>query len=223
MSDLSPVRAGESLLLGSGQQLQLVDVDEVGLPAAAYASTEQRGRFTGERLFSSNPALYGAITKLLSRGHTYREIAEVCSVSVNTVCGVAYREVRSVETLRERIGRLGLDVAQLSMECIRELLTDPDWRRAATAKDLAIIHGIAFTNAQLALGGATARLETTDVSRPGHDDYLRYLQNVTPTGLAGGIAEQKGLPGSPGGPALDVAAAPIPPAADQGKPGPVES
>jgi len=212
VSDASPVRANsDSMLLGNGTQLQLVDVDEAGLPAKAYEDFEARGRFTGERLFFRNPQLYSAIAKLLARGLTYREIADVAGVSVNTVCGVAFREGVPIETLRQRIGRLGLDVAHLTMECIRELLADPDWRRTASAKDLAIIHGIAFTNAQLALGGATARIETTDTTPPGHDDYLAYLRNVTPapTGLAAGNPGQKEPPsGAPGGPALDVPAEP---------------
>lgn len=213
MSDASPVRAG-SMLLGNGTQLQLVEVDEAGLPAAAYNDFEARGRFTGERLFLRNPQLYSAIVKLLARGLTYREIADTCSVSVNTVCGVCFREGVSIETLRERIGRLGLDVAHLTMECIRDLLADPEWRRSVTAKDLSIIHGIAFTNAQLALGGATARLgfEKADTTPPGHDDYLAFVKNITPapTGLAAGNSPpNSAAAGAPGGPALDV------PASDQ--------
>lgn len=207
MSDASPVRAGTSMMLGNGHQLQLVDVDEAGLPAAAYADFEARGRFTGERLFFRNRQVYDAIVKLLARGLTYREIADVCGVSVNTVCGVCFREGVSIETLRSRIGRIGLDVAHLTMECIRDLLADPAWKLTASAKDLAIIHGIAFQNAQLALGGATARIETTDTTPPGHDDYLAYVRDVTPapTGLAAGNPGQKTLPaGAPGGPAINV-------------------
>lgn len=215
MSDASPVRAGDSMLLGNGTQLRLLDVDEAGLPAQAYADLEARGRFTGERLFLRNPQLYTAIVKLLGRGLTYREIAETCSVSVNTVCGVCFREGVPIETLRQRIGRLGLDVAHLTMECIRDLLADPTWKLSASAKDLAIIHGIAFQNAQLALGGATARIETTDMAPPGHDDYLAAIRNVTPpqTGFGPGIPGQKELPaGAPGGPALEVPEDPEKPA-----------
>lgn len=210
MSDASLVRSGTSLVLGNGSQLQLIDVDEAGLPASAYSSTEQRGRFTGERLFFANAQLYSAITKLLARGLGYREIAEICSVSVNTVCGVAYREGVPIETLRERIGRLGLDVAQLTLETIRDLLADPDARKKMTAKDLAIIHGITFSNAQLALGGATARIEKADLGKPGHDEYLRFiggLVNVTPAPIglgAGNPGPKEGDAGTPGGPAIDI-------------------
>lgn len=179
MNDASPVRAGETLLTGRGTQLALVETDDVGLPGEAYARLEERGRFTGERLFSGNPKLYGAIVKLLARGLPYREIADVCEVSVNTVCGVAFRERVPIETLRERIGRLGLDVSQLTLEGMRDLLADPVARAKLTLKDLAVAHGIATSNAQLLLGGATARLETPTMRPPSHGDYLEFIRNVT--------------------------------------------
>jgi hypothetical protein len=195
MSDASPVRAGDTLILGNGAQLHLINPDEVGLPASAYASEEQRGRFTGERLFSTNPKLYNAIVALIGRGLGYREIGEVCSVSTNTVCGVAWRERIPVETIRERIGRIGLDVAQLSLEAIRDILADPEARKKIPAKDLAIIHGISTTNAQLMLGGATSRHEELPICRPSHDDYFHYLdrlKNVTPaTGSAAAAARAR--------------------------------
>ena len=188
---------GESLILGNGTQLDLMPGDELdlaGLPAEAYADAEARGRFTGERLFLQNPKLYGAVAKLLARGETYREIADLCQVSTQTVTGVAYREAIPVETLRERLGRIGFDVARLSMEAMLELLSDPIARMKISAKDLSVIYGIAVSNSQLLLGGATARIESRDVMEPGHADYLRMLAdaqaaarrgeiNVTPTGL----------------------------------------
>lgn len=187
MSDAQSVPAGESLILGSGRQLALLDVDDVGLPPSAYTRSEDRGRWTGDRLFFAQPQIYGAIAKLLARGLPYREIGEILEVSVNTVCGVAYREGTPIETLRQRIGRLGLDVSQLTLEAIRDLLADPVSRLKMTAKDLAIVHGIATTNAQLLLGGATARIESAPTAVPDHEAYIQYLKNVTPsaTGLRG--------------------------------------
>lgn len=203
----------DSLILGNGTQLQLIgDLEELGLPPEAYAEREAAGRFTGERLFFTNPKLYRAIVALISRGLPYREIADICQISVNTACGVAAREGIPVETLRERIGRLGLDVASLTIEAIRDLLSDPEARAKMGIKDLAIAHGIAVSNAQLLLGAATARVEVGAQSAPGHDDYLRMLadaqreatakreRNVTPlpaedaqpTGLPAGNPEQKG-------------------------------
>jgi hypothetical protein len=180
----------ESLILGSGAQLALLDVDQAGLPAAAYELGEQAARFTAERIFSTNPRLYRAIAALLARSLPYREISEICGVSVNTVCAVSLREGVPIETIRERIGRLAMDVAMLTMEAIRDLLADPDWRKVASARDLAIIHGIAFQNAQLALGGATSRMELGAAApAPSHDDYLRYVRNVT--GSSGEIPAQK--------------------------------
>lgn len=209
MSDASVVRAGETLLTGRGAQLSLLgEVDEAGLPAAAYTRIEERGRFTGERLFSSNPKLYGAIAKLLARGQMgYREIADVCEVSVNTVCGVAFREGLPIETIRERLGRVGLDVARLTLEAMLELLSDPESRKKIPAKDLAVMHGIAVSNAQLLLGGATARIESSQPASPGHADYLAFLRNVTPTGLsAGNPGANSGAPGAPDGPAMTLPA-----------------
>lgn len=216
-----------SLILGSGEQLNLMpgeELDLAGLPPSAYADAEARGRFTGERLFLSNPKLYHAITKLLARGETYREIADLCQVSTQTITGVSLREAIPVETLRERLGRVGLDVARLSLEAMLEMLHDPVLRAKLTLKDLAVAHGIAFQNSQLALGGATARVETRDITEPGHDDYLRMLAdaqrslrepiNVTPAPMGlqaekpaakGGEAGTLGAPGS-AGVGLDLAA-----------------
>lgn len=196
MNEAAKVPSGESLLLGSGAQLDLVATDDFGLPPAAYTRLEDRGRWTGDRLFFANPQVYGAIAKLLARGMPYREIADILQVSVNTVCGVAYREAIPIETLRDRIGRLGLDVAQLTLETIRDLLADPVSRLKISAKDLAIIHGIATTNAQLLLGGATARIDMSPPAVPDHEAYLQFLKNVTPlpTGLGGGNLGPKERP-----------------------------
>lgn len=199
-------KATESLLLGNGAQLEMLDVDAAGVPAAAYEFNEQFGRFTAERIFCVNARLYHAIASLLARGLPYREISEICGVSVNSVCAISLREGTPIETLRERIGRIGLDVAFLTMEAIRDLLADPEWRRVASIKDLAIVHGIATTNAQLLLGGATQRIESND-GTPGHDDYLRFVKTVlevSATGLNGENPPQKG---APNGAAIDVQSA----------------
>lgn len=217
-----------SLILGNGEQLTLMPtevLDEAGLPPAAYADAESRGRFTGERLFLSNPKLYQAIARLLARGETYREIADICQVSTQTVTGVAYRERVPVETLRERIARVGLDVSRLSLEAMLEILSDPIARAKISIKDLAVVHGIATSNAQLLNGGATSRVDVVPITAPGHDDYLRMLAatqeeaqrrgepiNVTPapeTGFGAGKPDAKGgdaaaLPASSGGLDLDA-------------------
>lgn len=209
--DLSQIRAGESLVLGNGQQLSLAgELDDAGLPAQAYERLEETGRYTGERIFSSNPKLYHAIVKLLGRAMPYREIADVCSVSVNTVCGVAFREQIPVETIRERIGRTGLDVASLSLELIKDMLSDPVISRTLSLKDLSVAFGIATSNAQLLLGGATARVENTQATVPDHDAYLAFIRNVTPvlTGLrAGNPAPNAAAPSALSGPVVDVSPA----------------
>ena len=220
MSSAASVPAGDSLLLGSGRQLALLETDDFGLPPAAYTREEDRGRWTGDRLFLANPQVYGAIARLLARGMTYREIADILQVSVNTVCGVVYREQIPIETLRERIGRLGLDVAQLSLESIRELLADPEARRKISAKDLAIIHGIAATNAQLFTGGPTARIEAQQPVQLTHDAYLDAIKNVTvpnvikeltaPTSSGGETAPANGALSAPGVIEIDPAQPPSP-------------
>ena len=182
MSELARSDERDSLILGNGVELELNlgTVDAAGLPPVAYERAEEFGSFTGERIFSGNPKLYRAIVALLARGVPYREISEICSVSVNTVCAVCQREGTPIETIRERIGRLGLDVAALTVEAMRDMLADPVQRAKLSLKDLAVAHGIAFTNAQLALGGVTARLDYGDKTpAPGHDDYLAYIRNVT--------------------------------------------
>lgn len=185
----------ESLILGNGTQMALLDVDAAGVPAAAYEYNETFGRFTAERIFSQNNRLYMAIVNLLARGLPYREISEICGVSVNSVCAICLREGTPIETLRERIGRLGLDVALLTMESIRDMLADPAWRAEASMKDLAIVHGIATTNAQLLLGGATQHIVTSDAT-PGHDDYLRFVKRVIDVSATGSRAENLGQKGA---------------------------
>lgn len=215
MSDgnLSQVRSGETLVLGNGQQLSLdAQLDDAGLPPEAYARMEESGRYTGERIFSGNPRLYHAIVKLLGRALPYREIADICSVSVNTVCGVAFREQIPIETIRERIGKLGLDIAQLSLEAMKDLLTDPVARQALTLKELAVAFGVATQNSQLLLGGATARIETTQPAVPDHDAYLAFIKNVTPvlTGLRAGNPPANAAPAALPEPVVDVTATPEP-------------
>lgn len=193
------LEAPESLVLGNGEQLALLEVDDTGLPPEAYAMAEEAGRFTGDRIFSTNPRLYRAIVALLGRSVPYREISEICGVSVNTVCGVCQREGIPIETIRERIGRLAMDVAALTVEAMRDILADPEQRRRLTLKDLAIAHGIATQNGQLLLGGATARMETAEAT-PTHKEYLDIIATVTPlpTGLSGEKAAQMAeLPAAP--------------------------
>jgi hypothetical protein len=201
-----------SLILGNGEQLDLLNsgpLDDAGLPARAYELGEVAGRFTGARIFSANPKLYHAMVGLLARGVPYREISEICSVSVNTVCAVSLREGEPIETIRERVGRLGMDVAALTMEAIRDLLADPVSRARLGLKDLAIAHGIAVQNAQLLLGGATSRMGTEEKPAASHDDYLRFLDglvNVTPTGSAAETPTQKGAALPVPGAAIEVPA-----------------
>lgn len=194
------IEDSQSLILGNGQQLSLLDaqLDDAGLPPEAYEQSESFGRFTGDRIFSTNPRIYNAIAALLARGMPYREVSEICGVSVNTVCAISVREGTPIETIRERIGRLGLDVAQLSIEAMRDLLADPVLRGKLAFRDLAIAYGIATQNAQLLLGGATARIETMEAA-PTHEAYLAYLaalRNVTParTGLSAETPDQKSEP-----------------------------
>lgn len=184
---------GESLILGSGQQLSLLEADADGLPPAAYALNEAAGMFTGERIFSGNPKLYHAIAALLGRSIPYREISEICSVSVNTVCAVSLRERVPIETIRERVGRMALDVAFLSIEAARDMLADPVRRATLSPKDIILLFGIATQNGQLLLGGATGRIENVDGNvTPGHEDYLAFIKNVTRTGFGADNPAQKG-------------------------------
>jgi hypothetical protein len=205
--DASIVRAGETLLTGRGEQLSLAgELDEAGLPAEAYARLEERGRFTGERLFSSNPRIYQAIVKLLARDLHYREIADVLGVSINTVCGVAHREGLPIETERERLGKLDMQVARLSAEELVRRLADPVERTKIPADKLAVILGIGTQNGQLLLGGATSRIDHGDTTPPAHDDYWQYVKPALPTGSApGNPAQIARVPG-----AIEIEATPMP-------------
>lgn len=182
----------DSLLLGDGRQLKLLEIDELGLPGAAYDRLEERGHFTAERIFSQRPDVYRVIVKALGKEMGYREIADLCAVSVNTVGAVARREKIPIESIRQQLARLGFDGVRLTIETILEILGDPDLRRKISAKDLAIMNGILTANAQLLSGGMTANIGTGENVKAGHDDYLKFIKDVTGTGLAGGKPGQKG-------------------------------
>lgn len=207
LKHLPQTQARESFLLGNGKQLDfLPDADPSEIPAEAYAAQESRGIFTGERLFQQNPRLYKGIVKLLGGGIPFWTIAETLSVSVNTVRAVREREGVTIDTEKNRIGGIALDVARLGFEELKRRLSDLDELAKLSAKDIAIMTGIATQNAQLLLGGPTARIETIEHGAPGHEDYLRYiaeLKNVTATGLAAETPALKeataaALPAAPG-------------------------
>ena len=209
MSQIVKSSEAGSLVLGNGMELDLgLGVDDAGLPARAYERAEEFGRFTGERIFSTNPKLYRAIVALLARGVPYREISEICSVSVNTVCAVSQREGVPIETIRERIARIGFDVSMLTVEAMRDMLADPVARAKLTMKDLAVAHGIVTQNAQLLAGGVTARLDYADrAPAPGHDDYLAFLRkakDVTGSGSSGESAEPIGADAAGLEPVIEV-------------------
>lgn len=177
----------ESLIMGSGRQLALIagdDDDAVAVPTAILVEAEQRGTFSGERLFLLHPRIYRAVAKMLAQGESYIAIESLLEVSPSTIRSVREREGVTIEAERARVGQTALDVARLSFETLRERLEDPIQRAKLSAKDLAVMAGIATQNGQLLNGGPTARMETTQ-GAPSHDAYLRFLdslRNVTPTG-----------------------------------------
>lgn len=215
MSALPREAPKDSLLLGNGTQLALLPEQGDELPDGVFARQEQRGIFTAERLFNRNPRLYHAIVKLLGKAETFWSIADILSVSVNTVRAVRDREGVAIDTEKTRIGQVALDVARLSFETLHARLADPEERAKLRTTDLGIIAGIATEKAQLLLGAPTAIIASTETAAPGHDDYLRLLaglKNVTGTGYSaesGATKERSALPGPT--PAINVPSAPVQP------------
>src|SRR5581483_4830238 len=171
---------------------------ETELPNAMFEKHDLHGEFTGERLHQQNPRLYGAVVKLIAASMPIQLIADVLSISPNTVQAVRDRESIPVEREKERLGKRWRFVSELAIEGLAEDLADPVKRAKIPARDKAIIGGIGTEKSELLLGGVTARLETIDGSGPSHADYFaliakaRELKNVTPTGSAGEIIEAKG-------------------------------
>lgn len=198
-----------------------------GLPAPAFfAEMEAKGEFTGERLFLQRPDTYKALVVLLGQGLGVIRIGKLLGVSPNTVMAVRKREGATIEHVKEHLAEVAHAGATLASESLLLALNEIAQRAhllgVKDLKDLAVTYGILVQNGQLLAGQPTARVEITDLRKPEHDDFNRYIQGLAnATDLTAEKSAQKetaqpdGSPESapiagPGatGPVIDVPASP---------------
>ncbi len=165
-------------------------------PAAqdAVIAREQRGEFTGERLFLQRRGVYDAIVRLLGEGRLgVKAIGSTLGVSVNTVRAVRDREPGAVDTQRAKTVKHLADFVELAAGRLA------DEAGEMPLGQLAVPLGIAVEKMQLLTGGATARVEIVEV--PPVDAFNDYIAGLpTVTGLGTGERRQKGAadPGAGG-------------------------
>lgn len=160
---------------------------------AFFAGTETKGEFTGERLFLKHPEKYKLVLALTAAGVGQIRMAEILSISPNTVRAVQEREGRPIDIEKEKLSKLCMHAAGLAVEGIVEDLSDPTRRKKVSAKDKAIIAGVMAEKGLLTAGEATGRIEVID-GTPGHDDFNSYLSGLksAATHSGAGTPEQKG-------------------------------
>lgn len=88
----------DSLLERDQAQLSLLDV-----PEEQRERLENRGEFTGERLYAQDPDRYRAIVGALAEGIGLRAIARAYKVSPNTVRAIRVREAGPIDTEKKEI------------------------------------------------------------------------------------------------------------------------
>lgn len=170
----------------------------------AFSKLEGRHEFTGERLLVQRPQDYRAILKLIGRGFTHQEIADVLEVSPGTVRAVLRREDIAVGLAKETMGMACMDVGGLCLTGMREKLGTKAQRDLVPLRDLAVAGGILIDKGLLLAGEATIRLDHR-VTVDGEDPYGAFLASMgrRGTGWSEGNPGQKEL--GPGVPALPEA------------------
>ena len=161
-----------SIIKRESQQPELFNSAE--MESEMFKADEDRGEFTGERLYKNHPEKYRALVALLVEGLSVRRVCDVLKVSHHTVLAVRQREGSTIATLKERLAVLAADGAKLCVEAIVDRLFNPEDLKKISARDLSIIAGVLVDKGQLLSGGVTARVEITG-KEPGPDDFNRQL------------------------------------------------
>lgn len=161
---------------------------EQATEAAIQSAGPGEGVYNGARLFSQNPQLYETVVRVFSLTDSVRATARLCGVHVKTVMGVRDREGLSIATERERLSRLCAEVSGLTLEIVRERLSEdkPD----VGLRDLLVGFGISVDKMLLLAGQATARIEHV-LRTPDHDDFNRIVET---TGWETETPQQKDRP-----------------------------
>lgn len=193
---------GEQFAAGGAQSMSTHRETLPGMPeddAIIRASEQARGVFTGEQYAQHHPEKAAQIMQLLTEGTlSQREISRVCApVSRNIVTAFA-RKLAShgkIEPFKKMLrGRAG-NLAALSFERAEEILTEhPD---KVTAKDAAIIAGIAAEKYLLTAGEATSRVEhieadDRDLDKLAEAIEAEFTEHAAPMSMCAGCGGGKG-------------------------------
>lgn len=147
-----------------------------------FSDLESKGDFTGERLFQQRPDTYRAAVVLLGQKMGVIQIGKLLRVSPNTIIAVRDREGVSIDIVKEHLARTAHAGATLASEGIVVALNRISQRAeqldVKDLKDLAVVYGILVQNGQLLAGQPTARVELTELQRPGHEDFNEYIRNL---------------------------------------------
>lgn len=172
-------------------QLDLVASGELGdgYDEPAILDQERRGTYTAERFRRLNPAAFARVVELLAAGTGKRRISEMVRCSIHTVLAVAQLHPESVAIAKLRLGQQFTNLAGLASEAVIDDIADPERAAKISAKDKAIIAGIANQHGQLLTGGATARVEQVRIEVT-HEDLAAMVGGEV-MGPGGGKDEQK--------------------------------
>jgi len=164
--------APQSLLEREEQQLRLFRSSEI--EGVDFSETENRGVFTGERLFAQDRERYRIICSLLAEGMSCRMIARLTRTSINTVMAVRDREPAIIEADKQLIGRKMRGAVRLLVDKVLESIEDGSVQ-INNARDLQTVlvgTGILTDKSELLMGGATQRVERVQAETVGDLDEL---------------------------------------------------
>lgn len=143
--------------------------------------------FTARYLKERQPRIYRACVALCGAGYSLREVAELLTISKNTVAAVIDDAPELLGTLKQRtaglLRRAGLKMAEIIDERASEI----------PIGQLAVSLGIVTQNAQLLEGEATAIIERTN--KASHSDWSETLAALEaefgPTGSLVGETDKR--------------------------------
>ena len=165
----------DSLISRAAEQPDLLTSAEMS--ADFFAGAEQKGTFTGERLFARQPRLYHAVKSLLAERIGVDRIAGIMGVSVHTVLAVRDRERGPIAVQKEELAGTFLQAARLAAESVLDDLADPVKRAKIPALQKAMIAGIATEKSLLLRGEATMRMDI-EIKVPEHDAFNTYVEGL---------------------------------------------
>ena len=171
-TDNSSIKRRDSLIQRDEQQPTLFTSAE--MDSKMFKAAEDKGEFTGERLYKKDPGKYKIIVALSAEGMGVRRMGALLGVSPNTILAVQAREGEAIDTVKETIARLSRAGARMCADELIERLFNDEDRKKISSRDLAIIEGVLVDKSQLLGGGATARVHVTG-NEPGPDDFNRTL------------------------------------------------